>query len=173
MTAAYGGKAPYGIELGLLSAGQAQQPPSADPEGGQSPRSRPEFVAPRDGLGTVCATFNPGAATPEISVDPSMPSRDPATTTPKRSSTGTALADRVLVPPGTAAVVEAMPTAQAPAGTISLVTDMGRNYPLADPKLLEVLGYSTAVPVRIPAGLIARIPQGPGLDPAAATRQVT
>jgi type VII secretion protein EccB len=173
MTAAYGGKAPYGIQLGLMSAGQAQQPPSADPEGGQSPRSRPEFVAPRDGLGTVCATFAPGAATPGISVDPLMPVRDPATVTTKRSTSGTALADRVLVPPGTAAVVEAMPSDKAPAGTVSLVTDLGRNYPLADPKLLEVLGYESVQPVRIPAGLVARIPQGSGLDPAAATRQVS
>jgi hypothetical protein len=102
-----------------------------------------------------------------------MPERDPATVTAKRSTAGTALADRVLVPPGTAAVVEAMPSGKAPAGTVSVVTDLGRSYPLADPKLLDVLGYEGVQPVRIPAGLVARIPQGSGLDPAAAGRQVS
>jgi type VII secretion protein EccB len=173
MTAAYRGKAPYGIQLGLLSAGQAQQPDVNEQEAGRAPRSRPDFVAPRDGVGTVCAAFQPDSSTPDIFIDPVMPPRDPATMTAKRTAAGTALADRVLVPPGYAAVVEAMPSAQAPAGTISVVTDLGRNYPLGDPKLLEVLGYAGVQPVRIPAGLVARIPQGSGLNSPAALKQTT
>jgi len=68
-------------------------------------------------------------------------------------------------------VVETMPTQQAPAGTLAIVTDMGRSYPLAEPKLLEVLGYAGIQPIRMPAGLLARIPQGSGLNPSAAMRQ--
>jgi hypothetical protein len=90
--------------------------------------------------------------------------------TPKRGPQGTALADRILVEPGSAAVVEAMPSSRAPAGTVVLVTDLGRAYPLADPKLLDTLGYAGTRPLRLPADLIARIPQGPGLNPASATR---
>ncbi|MGW1341469.1 type VII secretion protein EccB [Kribbella sp. NPDC002412] len=171
MAAAYGGKAPRAIELGLVSVGQAA--PSSGPETGKAPRSRPTFVAPRDGLGTVCAAFTPGSAVPSISIDPQLPPRDEATVTPRRGRMGTALADRVLVPPGTAAVIEAMPTDRAPAGTISVVTDMGRIYPLADPGVLAMLGYADVTPVRIPAMLASRLPQGSGLNPAAATRAST
>jgi hypothetical protein len=171
MRAAYGGKEPRAIELGLLSVGQTEQP-ALDADPGQVPRDWPAFVAPRDGQGTVCAAFAPGAALPSITVDPRMPARDPATTTTRRGPLGTALADRVIVPPGTAAVVEAMPTDRAPAGTLSVVTDLGRAYPLAKPELLDVLGYKGVVPIRMPATLITRIPQGSGLSPTAAAQSV-
>lgn len=172
MTAAYGGKAPYAIELGLLSVGEAEQPGIA-PEEGRAPRTRPEFVAPRDGLGTVCATFVPGVQLPSISIDPAMPARDVMAMTIRRGKLGTALADRIVITPGTAAVVEARQSDQAPSGTISVVTDMGRAYPLSDPKVLAALGYDGVQPVPIPAALIARIPQGPGLSAAAALRPAT
>jgi hypothetical protein len=92
--------------------------------------------------------------------------------TPKRGPQGTALADRVIVTPGSAAVVEAMPSTRAPAGTVVLITDMGRAYPVAKPDLLDWLGYAGTKPVRFPAGLISRIPQGQGLNPDTATRPV-
>jgi type VII secretion protein EccB len=170
--AAYGGKAPKTIELGPSSLSQAEQP-STTAEEGRAPRSRPEFVAPRDGLGTVCATFTPGRQVPEITIDPVMPARDAMTVTTKRGKLGTALADRIVITPGTAAVVEARQSAQAPGGTVSVITDMGRAYPLPDPKLLDALGYGNVQPVPIPASLVARIPQGPGLDPAAAKHPAT
>jgi type VII secretion protein EccB len=168
---AYGGKAPYGIELSVLSAARAKTA-DVDERPGQAPRSRPDFVAPRDGMGTVCAAFQPGGTTPQIMIDPQMPVRDPATVTPERSKSGTALADRVLVPPGTAAVVETMPTPQSPAGTLCLISDLGRSYPMADPKVLEILGYAAVQPVRMPSRLVARIPQGAGLNPPMAMRPV-
>lgn len=169
LTAAFGGKPPYGIGLDLVSAGSARVTVPAEPENGRPPRERPRFAAPHDGAATVCAAFAPGMAPPAVTVDPAMPPRDATTVTPRRTVAGTVLADRVVVPPGHAAVVEVMPTRQAPAGTISVITDQGRCYPLADPKVLEILGYAGVHPVLVPAGLVARIPQGPGLDPAAAT----
>ncbi|HET6294633.1 MAG TPA: type VII secretion protein EccB [Kribbella sp.] len=172
LSAAYGGKAPTAIELSLLSLGRAEQPAITADEG-QAPRSRPEFVAPHDGLGTVCATYAPGTRVPTISVDVAMPARDAASVTARRGKLGTALADRIVIAPGAAAVVEAMPSDQAPVGTVSVVTDMGRAYPLADPKVLEALGYGGVTPVRLPSQLVARIPQGSGLDPVAATKPVS
>jgi type VII secretion protein EccB len=167
LAAAYGGKAPVAIELGLLSVGRSD--PLPDSTGDSSvPRSRPEFAAPNGGNGTVCATFAPGSTRPVVAIEAVLPARDPMMITPKRGPRGTALADRIVVPPGTAAVVEAMPSGRAPAGTVALVTDLGRAYPLADPKLLDTLGYAGTRPVRLPADLVARIPQGPGLSPASA-----
>jgi type VII secretion protein EccB len=171
MKAAYGGRAPTAIELGLLSVGQAAQPPTTVEEG-RAPRSRPQFVAPRDGLGTVCATFTPGAELPTVAIDPEMPARDVMTETVKRGKAGTALADRIVITPGTAAVVEARQSDQALTGTLSLITDMGRAYSLSDPKVLTSLGYDNIQPVPVPASLIARIPQGPGLNPTAALHPV-
>ncbi|WP_433165233.1 type VII secretion protein EccB [Kribbella sp. CA-247076] len=170
MKAAYGGKAPTAMELSLLSVGQAAPPLPTDE--GRAPRSRPEFVAPRNGLGTVCATFTPGDQLPAIAIDPGMPARDAMTETTRRGTAGTALADRIVITPGTAAVVEARQSGQAESGTISVVTDMGRAYPLAEPEVLKALGYDGVQPVPIPASLIARIPQGPGLDPRTARQPV-
>jgi hypothetical protein len=92
--------------------------------------------------------------------------------TTKRGKLGTALADRIVITPGTAAVVESRQSQQASGGTISIVTDMGRAYPLPDPELLAALGYGDVRPVPIPASLVARVPQGPGLNPKAAQQPV-
>jgi len=170
MKAAHAGQAPWGIELDLLSAGQARRPAPAETSLGAAPAARPRFVAPHDGVGTVCADFEPGEPVPEVFIDPVMPARDPLTVTTSRAAAGTSRADRVIVPPGHAAVVEALQTPQTPAGTVSLVTDLGRSHPF-DPALLEVLGYGGVRPVRIPEALVARIPQGSGLTPAAAMKQ--
>ncbi len=170
MSAAYSGKAPTAIELSLLSVGSSS--PLPDDADDASMRSRPEFAAPSGAGNPVCATFGPGQRDPSVAIDASLPTRDPVMVTPKRGPKGTALADRIIVQPGSAALVEAMPSSTAPAGTIVLVTDMGRAYPLAAPDLLDILGYGASKPVRLPAGLISRIPQGPGLNPSTATRPV-
>ncbi|TDD61783.1 type VII secretion protein EccB [Kribbella antibiotica] len=171
MKAAYGGKAPTVRELNPTSLGRVQPP--ADPmtagTDGRLPQSRPDFAKPGNDS-TVCAVYAPGSAVPTILVDAQLPPRDPAMITPKRGPEGTALADRVVVPPGTAAVAEVMPSTRTPAGTLVVVTDVGRAYPLIDPDLLKLFGYDTTQPVRFPAGLVARIPQGPGLDPVRALR---
>jgi type VII secretion protein EccB len=170
-TAAYGGKAPTAIEVGLSSVGRSDPLPDQTGDG-LLPRSRPDFAAPNDGSSTVCASFAVGSKVPSVVIDAQLPTRDPVMITPKRGPQGTALADRILVEPGSAAVVEAMPSSRAPAGTMLLITDMGRAYPLADPKLLDVLGYSGTSPARLPADLISRVPQGPGLNPGNAKRPV-
>jgi hypothetical protein len=52
-----------------------------------------------------------------------------------------------------------------------VVSDLGVAYPLGEPEVLEVLGYGGVTPVRMPAGLVARIPIGSGLSHAAALRR--
>jgi type VII secretion protein EccB len=169
---AYGGRQPVAAPLGLVAAGQARQAPAAPTTAGQLPAERPDFVAPRGPGTSLCAIFDPGAVVPRLMVDATMPARDPMTSTSARTGRGAPLADRVLVPPGQAAVVETMPAPDAPAGTIGLVTDLGIIHYLAGPKVLETLGYQGVTPIRMPAGLVARIPAGNGLDPAAAKQQL-
>jgi len=66
----------------------------------------------------------------------------------------------VLVPPGHGALVES-------AGTVSLVTDLGLRHALGAPAVLAMLGYAEVHPVPLPASLIALVPVGATLDPAA------
>ncbi|MGQ0840906.1 type VII secretion protein EccB [Actinokineospora sp.] len=169
--AAYDGGQPVGVVLGLIAASEATKavtPPAAD---GDAPAARPAFVAATTTAAAVCLTFAPDSAVPRLVLDPAMPSVDPMTSTPRKTEGGVALADRVLVPPGWVAVVEVMPSPDTPVGTMSVVTDLGRGYSLADPDVLGVLGYSGVRPVRVPAGLMARVPQGNGLSHQAAMRR--
>ena len=158
---AYPGNEPALIPLGVSAAATAATGgPEASP--GAAPATRPRF-APAGG-GPVCVTYDDGAAVPRVRVG----GRLPATSVPTRGRTdgGLPLADRVHVPPGRVAVAEVLPSAAAGAGTLMLVTDQGRAYPLAGRDVLGMLGYGKVRPVRLPATLVSRVPLGAGLDPA-------
>ncbi|MGO1050037.1 type VII secretion protein EccB [Crossiella sp. CA198] len=159
-----------GITLSPLAVSGARLAAATPAKAGQAPDKRPEFAGSAAGAPTVCASFAPGQQVPGVTVDPVLPQRDPALLTTRRTDTGLPLADRVLVSPGSVALVEVLPSPTAPVGTLSLVSDQGRNHPLATPDVLAMLGYEGVVPVRMPAGLVSRIPLGSGLDPQAAKR---
>ena len=74
---------------------------------------RPEFVRVDDGS-SLCLTFEPGVRVPQLLISPPVPDADPLTTTPRWTEDGAVLADRVLVPPGRAALVEAVPAEDTP-----------------------------------------------------------
>lgn len=169
---AYGGRQPTGVPIGLLSIGKARMAAAPVETPGRMPLRRPGYVGTRGDGSALCATYQPGGSVPALSVDAGMPEPDPMTATAGRAGTGIPLADRVVVPPGAAALVEAMPSASAPAGAVGVVTDLGVHHPLASADTLTALGYDGAPRVRLPAGLVARIPTAAALDPAAALRQV-
>jgi hypothetical protein len=77
-----------------------------------------------------------------------------------------------MVDAGRGAVVEAMASPDATSGTLVLVTDLGIRYVVPSREALAALGYGTAQPVRLPALLVARLPEGPALDPAAAAQPI-
>ncbi|AXB43232.1 type VII secretion protein EccB [Amycolatopsis albispora] len=158
---AYDGGQPSDVLLGPAAAAAAPQAPPAPAEPGAPPAVRPRFA----GGGTLCATYQPGATAPELHVDALVPELATGATA-RRGAHGMPLADRVHVEPGRAALVEVMPSAGAHAGTLVLVTDQGRAYPLANREVLNILGYGNAEPVRLPAGIVDRVPLGSGLDPA-------
>ncbi|MGF7237055.1 MAG: type VII secretion protein EccB [Frankia sp.] len=169
---AYPGQAPRALPLGLAQEAAADKvvppAPSADAPPATVPRIAPS-TAPGAG---VCAEFTGATDPPRLVVDvPAGPSVASGATT-GRTVDGEALADRVDVEPGWAAVVEAMPSPGAGAGTRFLVTDLGVRYALAGAAEQQALGFGDVTPVRMPAGLVARIPAGPALDPRAANRLV-
>jgi hypothetical protein len=70
--------------------------------------------------------------------------------------------EKVLVPGGRGALV------RTPGKALFLVTDDGRRFGLPSAEATSALGYADVTPLDVPAELIALIPQGPALDPAAA-----
>jgi hypothetical protein len=83
---------------------------------------------------------------------------------------------QVAVPAGRAALIEVMSSsAESPGqGTIALVSDQGRLYPLEDPEhVLQVLGFDGVSPVRITSTLADRVPRGQSLSPDAARTPVS
>ncbi|MFI7596543.1 type VII secretion protein EccB [Actinoplanes sp. NPDC049681] len=146
---------------------------------GNLPRSKTQPVAAATAAGlppavpvllngpdSVCLTYD-GGANGEISVriGPQPPAgnavrgEDPAP--------GSVQADRIYVPRGKGAVVvvASSPTAPASSGTVSIVTDTGRSYPLASRDVLAKLGYGGVQPQAIPGQLVELLPLGPALDP--------
>ncbi|MCA2218178.1 type VII secretion protein EccB [Jidongwangia harbinensis] len=166
--AAYPGDEPVGLPLGLTAAAEARQeavPPAAP---AAAPARRPPFAGTGTGPIPVCVTYDDGMPVPRIRVGGQLPPPGATVATPGRTAAGLPLADRVHLPPGRAAVVEVLPSSQAPSGTLVLATDQGRAHPLASREVLGMLGYGRARPVRLPASLVTRLPMGSGLDPAVA-----
>jgi type VII secretion protein EccB len=167
---AYPNQEPTALPMGLIEASGAPQPSVAPAKPGDPPAVRPDFVRMDDDA-TLCLTFPPGASVPWVTLEPVLPPVDPMSATPKRTEQGAVLADRVLVPAGRAVVVEAVPSADTPRGTFLVVTDQGVAHALASAEVLKVLGYGDVTPVRMPAGLVARIPLGSGLSHEAALQR--
>jgi len=150
----------------------ADAPKSAPPPVGdeQPPAQRPDIEQVSDNRTAVCAAFNDAGSAPSVLVNAAVRGADDAIRTSAQTSDGTALADRVLLEPGWGSVVEAMPSPDAKSGTLYLVTDQGERYPVGSAEVLAVLGYGKERPVRLPASLVVRIPEGPALNPLAAAR---
>lgn len=87
-------------------------------------------------------------------------------------SDGLRTADRVLVPEGRGALVRGLPAPGVQAQTtVHVVTDQGQSFALGtggEVDVKEAIGYSGVEPIPVPAAMLALIPKGPTLDPAAA-----
>lgn len=128
------------------------------------PRATPVLAQPS--TGGVCARVDATGA-PQITVDAALAGAADAL-----STAGGALADRIVVPPGRGAVVEAAASPGASGGAVFVLTDLGVRYPVPTTEVLAMLGYGSVQPVRVPAGLVALVPAGQALDPEAARSPV-
>ncbi len=130
------------------------------------PADVPELAVPGERLCmTLPVSRDTGAG---IRIDPGVPAGAPVRG--DAAVPGGVQADFVHVPRGKGALVvaAASPSAPADSGTVSIVTDTGRRYPIASRELLGRLGYGNVPPRQVPAQLIALLPQGPSLDAARA-----
>ena len=130
------------------------------------PADVPELVTPAE---RVCMTLpvdrDSGAG---LRIDPDVPAGAPVRGA--AAAPGGVQADFVHVARGKGALVAAAasPSAPADSGTVSVVTDTGRRYPVASRDLLGRLGYGNVAPRQVPAQLVSLLPPGPSLDAARA-----
>ncbi|TCP53592.1 type VII secretion protein EccB [Tamaricihabitans halophyticus] len=152
----------------------ANEAPTKDvlaPPPGQAapPQQTPPLAAQSaDGPPPLCSVAADAATAPSILIDSDVSTLEDGIETTQESGSGTRLADRVLVPAGRVAVVQAMPSSSAETGAYNIVTDLGLRFPVPNEELLASLGYEPNSAVQLPASLVQRIPAGPTLDPAAA-----
>ncbi len=165
--AAYPGQSPQPLvrtDLGtvrqsgthLLPAGDGVAPPTLVP--GIAPGARPD--------GDLCLVYPPGSTAPTVLVGAALPVLGPATSL-TAAADGPLLAYRVLLTPGTGVLART-----EPGNALSVITDLGVRYPLAQPEVASYLGYRPDAAAILPANLAALIPAGPALDPTAARQPV-
>ncbi|MFF5173385.1 type VII secretion protein EccB [Micromonospora sp. NPDC000089] len=154
---------PEPVTLGRFAA--LLQPQDLAPSGPTAPPAGLPRLAGSDG-GGLCGRVGADGEVRDVRVGAAVP--DLSTTARTAGSARGALADHVLVEPGAGAVVESVAAPGATGGAVSVVTDLGRRYVLADADVRGMLGYRDVTPVRLPAGLVSLVPAGSTLDPAAA-----
>lgn len=166
----------YSVQPKQISASAVNAAPVssalAPASGEAAPPARPPTLTSSNTT-TLCARTGDAHSAPTISVGGDASKLGTGIQTTQQNGAGTKLADRVLVPPGEAAVVRALPSDTATAGAYSVVTDLGLRFPVPSAKALEALGYSETSAVDMPAALVQRIPQGPTLDFAPAMMPAT
>ncbi|MCX4390288.1 type VII secretion protein EccB [Micromonospora peucetia] len=155
---------PEPITLGRFAA--LPKLPDLAPTGPTAPPTAPPRLAVADGAG-LCARVGDDGGVAEVRLDVRLPDLAAAPRTAPTAGGGVR-ADHVVVQPGRGAVVEAAAAPGASGGSVSVVTDLGRRYVLAGGEVLGMLGYRDVRPVRLPASLVALVPAGATLDPAAA-----
>jgi type VII secretion protein EccB len=165
---AYAGAAPGPVPVTAadlakvgIAAGPAPGPGGVDPAG--YPPRIPGAVRVSGDSVTVCTEGN-GATTAGIFVSGEVPLPAGARTVLVAGKADPRVADEVYVPPSSGAVVAGT------GGTVYLVTDTGMKYPVVNAQALAALGYGAVSKLPVSNSLLALVPTGPALDPAAAGR---
>ncbi|MFG2910194.1 type VII secretion protein EccB [Kitasatospora sp. NPDC048286] len=133
------------------------------------PTTVPELLTAPQGR-DLCTELRPGdpAPTTTLTLVDDTAVQGPAPTAQPGLEAACTPADTIAVRPGGGALVRALSTAGT-GTTLYLVTDNGAKYPLASPAVAKQLGYGDVAPAGVPAALLALLPTGPSLDPAALT----
>jgi ESX secretion system ATPase EccB len=159
--AAVTAKATSPVALTPAAFGQLPVATSLIPTGTAAPpATTPTPIDPPGG--TVCASI--GAESTAVTVGDTV-GRSPGEL--RTGGDGTGVADWVYLPPGHASVVEARPPGAA-SGQLNLVTDLGTRYPVPSVEVLAMLGFAGVRPQPMPAAVVALVPAGRVLEPAAA-----
>jgi type VII secretion protein EccB len=163
---AYGGGAGAPAPIGPQDLAAHTAPGAGLP--GDLPTEPPVLVDPGQGQ-AVCADLHPGTdGNPVTSIavldagalGGQTPDAEPGV------APGCAAADRIAVRPGAGVLVRAL-SAAGGGSSEYLVADNGVKYPLPSAAAAKQLGYASAPTQAVPQALLALLPSGPSLDPAA------
>jgi hypothetical protein len=161
-------------DLGQAEYTAAARAASLVPTGDTAPPLAPPGLAdPATGGGGICATFTSGGGRPTLGRTTAPPRAAGELRTARTGVDIAPLVDWVAVPPGRAALVEALAGSGSPNGALAVVSDLGLRFPVPSRDVLGMLGYPTSPPQRLPAALVALLPTGKALDPAQAVRPAT
>ena len=163
----YGGARPEALPLSAAEANATDRVALPEPTSADPPAEQPPVADPSSESTTLCAAFAGAEEPARVSLGAEVDTAA-AADTPQRSSEGTVLADAVVVPPGGGALVRSLSSATAGTGPLFLVTDDGRRFAVPDDEVAATLGYADVEALALPESLVARVPQGPALDPVAA-----
>jgi type VII secretion protein EccB len=126
------------------------------------------------GDAALCATAGNDAGFTSIRYGVATPTVSGLVRTAGRTERGAPLADYVAVQPGLGVLVEGYTLANTSSGVVSLVTDVGQQFPIADEASRNALGFSSSViPARMPVKLVGLLPQGSELSQTAAAATIT
>ncbi|QFU87701.1 type VII secretion protein EccB [Amycolatopsis sp. YIM 10] len=153
------------IEVSAADVAAAGLATDAGTAGGADPAGYPDRIPVAVEVNgetvAVCAEGD-GSGSAKVTIGASAPLPAGARPQPVAAGDGRT-ADEVYVPPSGGAVV-----AEQPSGTVYVLTDLGTKYPVASGEALAALGYGAVPKLPVSAGLLALVPSGPALDPAAA-----
>jgi type VII secretion protein EccB len=153
----------------VSSAGVVSAPRStAELNFADLPQRPPPLLAPTEvGGRSLCArtTFGPARHELVLADVAGLPVSVPRARGADSPATDSRAADQVSVPAGRGVLARA--DSGPPNGALCLITDLGLAFPVS-PDAVTALGYGAVTPVSVPATLLALIPRGPTLDPAAA-----
>lgn len=141
----------------------------------QGPGAMPSMpLKPVDiGDAAVCATAGNDAGFTSIRYGVPTPDVSRLVRTAGRTDRGAPLADYVAVQPGLGVLVEGYTVAKTSSGVVSLVTDIGQQFPIADKPSRDALGLGGVDPAPMPVKLVALLPQGSELSQKAAAATIT
>ncbi|GIF76382.1 type VII secretion protein EccB [Asanoa siamensis] len=148
---------------------------SVEPAG--FPRTLPA-IAPGQAAPPLLCAVQTGGVAPAVHRYAAVPAGLPggAGSAAGQGADGVATADRVIVASGKGALVRVEPAPGVRVDTTTyLITDQGLKFPLRNDGQVNAataLGYGGVDPLPVPSALLALVPNGPVLDPAAAQRFV-
>lgn len=165
--AAYDGSSPQAIPVSAASIVAAQKSATTVDATGLPARPPALFDPVELGQRVLCAraVFGSASGLDLVSADVA---RLPAAIAPE-GALDPRSANRVVVAGGTGVLARPETGPGRPGSAMWLITDVGLRFPMST-DAVTALGYGGVAPVDVPATLLALVPSGPLLDPAAAAR---
>jgi type VII secretion protein EccB len=163
---AYGAKPVGAVTVGAAELDQSQVLATTEFVDGLPPKP-PRPAAVGDGM-AACVKYTFNSAGLAVSVTRTAGTAMQSAAQVPRATDDGATANRIVMSAGTGVLARTVTAPGAAPGALFLVTEMGVKFPISDDGAAGALGFGGAAAVPVPNELLATIPTGPVLSPAAA-----